>query len=128
MLHRIFHTTRFTRRVDAAGYVQFRQWRIYSEYGLAAHQVAVWLYGDTLTLVFDDTALAQYRVRYQPDAKHLRTVMEPQLFDTIYRSAQLALWTFRDDEWLKVLPVHRALRQRQPAVRAWQLPFPRFVA
>lgn len=128
VLQRIFHTTRFPRRVDASGYVQFRQWRIYSEYGLAAHHVAVWLYGDTLTIVFDDTALAQYRVRYQPDAKQLRTVTEPQLFDTIYRSAQLALWTFGDDEWLKVLPVRRALRQRQPAVRAWQLPFPRFVA
>ena len=93
VLHRIFHTTRFTHRVDAHGDVQFRQWRICSEYGLAVHQVAVWLYGDTLTLVVDDTALAQYRVSYQPNALHLRTVTEPQLFDTIYRSAQLAPWT-----------------------------------
>jgi transposase InsO family protein len=108
VLHRIFHTTRFHRRVDAQGYVQFRQWRVYGEYGLAGQVAAVWLYADTLTIVFEDTTLAQYRVSYQPDALHLRTVTEPQLFETIYRSAQLELWSLSDDQWLKVLHVPRA--------------------
>ncbi len=91
-LHQIFYTTRFMRRVDQHGYVHFRQWRIYGEYGIARQRAVVWLYGETLTVVFNDTPLAQYRVTYQPDLVHLRTVQEPHLFDTIYRSAPRVLW------------------------------------
>ena len=39
---------------------------------------AVWLYGETLTIEFADEPLARYRVRYQPDKKHLRAIEEPQ--------------------------------------------------
>ena len=59
VLHRIFHTTRFRRHLDTLGYLRFRHWRIYAEYGLAGQTAVLWLYGDTLTIVFDDTALAQ---------------------------------------------------------------------
>jgi transposase InsO family protein len=115
-LHRIFYTTRFTRRVDTHGYVQFRQWRIYGEYGVAGQRTVIWLYGETLTVVFNDTPLAQYRVTYQPDLVHLRTVTDPQLFDTIYRSAQLLLWDVHEDTWLKVvrLPGRAMPPKRQP--------------
>jgi hypothetical protein len=124
VLHRIFHTTRFRRQLDTLGYLRFRHWRIYAEYGLAGQVALVWLYGDTLTVVFDDTALAQYRVSYQPDAKHLRTVMEPQLFATIYQSTQLPLWTLSEDEWLKVLRIPRVPYRRQRTPLAWQPPLP----
>ncbi len=118
VLHRIFHTTRFTRQVDAAGYVQVRHWRIYGEYGLAGQVVVVWLYHETLTVTYGDMPLAQYRVSYQPDAKHLRAVAEPQLFDTIYHSSQLPLWALDDAQWLKAIrvpPPQRHRRSRSPA-------------
>jgi hypothetical protein len=55
-------------------------------------------------VAFDTTPRAQYRVSYQPDLKHLRTIDEPQLFVTPYASPQLALWALGDDAWLKVVP------------------------
>lgn len=63
----------------------------------------MWLYGETLTIEFADEPLARYRVRYQPDKKHLRAVEEPQVYETPFRLPQLALWELDDTEWLKVI-------------------------
>jgi len=102
-LHRLFYRTRFGRRLDRLGYLRFRHWRVYGEHGLARDHAAVWLYGETLTIEFADEPLAQYRVRYQSDKMHLRAVEEPKIFETAYRSPQLALWALNDTEWLKVI-------------------------
>ncbi|MCC6626974.1 MAG: helix-turn-helix domain-containing protein [Chloroflexi bacterium] len=102
-LHRVFCSTRFGRRLDRAGYVRFRHWRIYGEQGLMGASAAVWLYGEHLTLEFAEEPLAQYTVTYQPDGRHLRTVAEPRLFDTPFRSPQAPLWELSDAEWLKAL-------------------------
>ncbi len=63
----------------------------------------MWLYGETLTIEFADELLAQYRVRYEPDKKHLRGVTEPRLFETPFQSPQLPLWELSDEHWLKVV-------------------------
>ena len=102
-LHRLFYRTRFGRKLDRMGYARFRHWRVYGERGLARERAAVWLYGETLTLEYADEPLAQYRLRYQPDKAHLLTVEAPLLFETPYRSPQLALWELSDGEWLKVI-------------------------
>jgi len=102
-LHRIFHRTRFSRVIDRLGYLRFRHWRVYGERGLAEEQVGVWLYETTLTVEFGDEVLAQYRVAYQPDKRHLVGVDEPRLFATPHRSPQPPLWPLGDGEWLKVL-------------------------
>jgi hypothetical protein len=65
-LHRTFYTTRFGRRLDRHGYVRFRNWRMYGEPGLPGQAAVVWLYGETLTVTFHDTPLAQYRVQAPP--------------------------------------------------------------
>lgn len=116
-LYRVFCTTRFGRRLDKAGYMRFRHWRIYGEQGLPRAQVAVWLYGEHLTVEFTDEVLAQYTVTYQPDGRQLRTVEEPILFDTPYRSPQLPLWPLTDEEWLKALRLApaQARRRQRPA-------------
>lgn len=49
-----------SRTLDALGYVRFRHDRLYSESGLARRRVAVWLYGEQITVTFDETLLAQY--------------------------------------------------------------------
>jgi len=60
------------------------------------------LYGETLLLEFSDESLAQYRVSYEPDRRHLRDVVPRQLFEAQYHSPQLPLWELGDGDWLKV--------------------------
>lgn len=107
-LQLVFHATRFTRRLDASGYVRFRYWRLYAEPGLARRPVAVWLHKEELTIVVDATELAHYTVEYAPDGKQFRDVTHPQVYDTQYRSLQLPLWQFGDTEWLKILHLPRS--------------------
>ncbi len=113
-LHRVFYATRFGRTVDRLGYVRFRHWRVYGERGAAGERAAVWLYGEHLTVEFADEPLAQYRVTYQPDKRHLKTVTDPHLFETPHHSSQLPLWRLGDGEWLTVLrlPAYAPRRAR----------------
>jgi hypothetical protein len=90
-LDRIFYATRFGRRLDRAGYVRFRHWRLYGEQGLSGKRAAVWLYKETLTVEFAEEPLSQFAVEYQPDKTHLRDVIHPQRFETRFGSPQLAL-------------------------------------
>ena len=121
-LHRAFYATRFGRVVDAQGYVRFRHWRVYGEQGLRGERVAVWLYAERLTVAFADEPLAQYDVAYQPDKRHLKTVTEPRLFATPFRSPQFPLWAWDDDEWLKVLRVPKYAPRKALASRHIQAP------
>ncbi len=102
-LQRVFYATRSGRTLDQAGYVRFRRWRLYAERGLRGEAVAVWLYGERLTLAFSDEPLAQYTVTYQPDKRHLKAVTEARRFETPHRSPQPPLWEWGDGEWLTVL-------------------------
>ena len=102
-LPRVFYSTRFGRTLDRAGFARFRRWRIYAERGLAGEPVAVWLYAEHLTLVGKDEPLAQYRVTYQPNKRHLKAVTEAHRYETPHRSPQPSLWAWGDDEWLRVL-------------------------
>ena len=101
-LRRLF-SLRFTRRLDQLGYVRFRHWRIYGERGLAGEHGAVWLYGENLTVHFAEEPLAQYKVAYERDQKRLKTVTEPRLFETQFKSPQLALWELGPEDWHLVL-------------------------
>ena len=80
----------------------------------------MWLYGEHLTLEYRDEVLSRFTVNYQPDGRRLRTVEVPQVFETAYRSPQLALWPLDDDQWRKALPVAPShLRRRiKPAANA----------
>lgn len=122
-LHYAFYATRFGRRLDKTGYVRFRHYRVYAEPGLERRRVAVWLYKEQLSIEFNETLLVQYTVTYQPDHKHFRSIADPHIYETQYRSPQLPLWQFGDDEWLKVLRLpllkvrkqhrrHMAIQQR----------------
>ena len=122
-LQRVLYATRFLRRLDASGYVGFRHWRLYSEPGLARRAAVIWLYKEHLTISFKTTELAHYTVEYAPDAKQLRDVTNAQVYTTQYRSPQLSLWQFGDDEWLKILrlPGHIRRKQSRPPVVQGQL-------
>ncbi len=85
-LHRIFYATRFLRRLDRLGYVHFRRWKLYGEETLARHPAVIWLHGDALTVEYEETPLAQYTVRYQPDKKHFKAIPDAKGFETPYLS------------------------------------------
>jgi hypothetical protein len=102
-LDRIFYATRFGRRLDRAGYVRFRHWRLYGEEGLSGRRAAVWLFKETLTVEYAEEALSQFAVVYQLDKQHLRAVTRPQRFETRYRSPQLPLWAEGEVEWRLVI-------------------------
>jgi hypothetical protein len=92
-LHRIFYKTRHLRRLNKAGFLKFRHWRPYAEYGLAKRQVAIWLSEEHLTVEWASAPLAQYRVEYQPNKKDFRQVTPTRLFETPYQSPQFSLWS-----------------------------------
>lgn len=119
----VFYSTRFQRRLNRFGYVQFRSWRIYAEEGLANHAVTLWLYRDHLTISYDDLVVAQYQVRYQPDQHHFTQITDPALYPTPHQSPQMTFWERQAGWWnlaqrLALLPIRRI---RQP-VGGEQLP------
>ena len=62
-------------------------------------------------------------MEYAPDARQLRDVTDAQVYTTQYRSSQLSLWQFDDDEWLRILrlPGHSRKKQSRPPMVQAQL-------
>ncbi len=86
-LDRLFRV-RAHRRVDGAGFVRDRRWRLYGERGLAGAEAAVWVLGATLRLAYATETLAQDTVADEPDERHLRRVTAPRPFATPHPSPQ----------------------------------------
>ena len=114
-LHRIFYAMRFLRRLNRLGYVHFRRWKLYGEMALARQPAVIWLHGDALTVEYEETPLAQYTVRYQPDHKHFKGVPETKRFETPYLSPQGRLWELDETIWhlAKRLPDYAPRRRRR---------------
>ncbi|HEX5502182.1 MAG TPA: hypothetical protein VFW96_06140 [Thermomicrobiales bacterium] len=57
--------------------------------------------------------LAQYRVAYAPDDRHIRDITDPRLFETRYPSPQPFLGNLAALEWLPALrlPPYQARRK-----------------
>jgi hypothetical protein len=73
----------------------------------------IWLHSDVLTVEYQETPLAQYTVRYQPDKKLFKAIPDARRFETPYSSLQGRLWELDETMW------HRALRlpDYAPAMR-----------
>jgi len=106
-LDRLFRL-RALRRVNAAGSVRFRHWRLYAERGLAGERAAVWIHGETLTVEHETETLAQYRVALEADARGLRAVSEPRFFPTEHRSPQPFLAPLEETAWHPARPLSAA--------------------
>jgi len=117
-LDRVFYATRFGRRLDRAGYVRFRHWRLYGEFGLARTRAAVWLYKETLTIEFAEEPLSQFAVAYQPDKRHFRQITDPRRFETRFQSRQQPLWPEGEIEWHLVRRLAEYARRRRPGKTA----------
>jgi len=114
-LDRLFRL-RSHRVFDHGGYLRYKRWRIYGERGLAGRTGAVWLFGEVLTVAFEDDTLAQYRVNYEPDERHIKALYDTRLFETRYPSPQPFLWDLGDIEWHTFMRLrgYRARRAHTP--------------
>lgn len=95
---------------------------MYGEEGLSGERTSVWLSEDTLAVEYADETLAIYKIKYQPDHKHLIDVAEPQLFQTPHHSQQLHLWELGDDEWLKMFRLPDYAPRRKSIADGEQVP------
>jgi hypothetical protein len=100
VLDRILFATRYTRHLDTHGLLRFQNWKLYAERGLPKAPVTVWVYGGSLKVEYQAVTLATYTVEVEDDHRHLRTVSNPRLVETPFRSPQLTLWTLSLDEWV----------------------------
>jgi len=84
----------------------------------------IWLHGDALTVEYQETPLAQYTVRYQPDKKHFNAVPEARRFETPYRSLQGRLWELDETLWhlAKRLPEYAPRKKQRKKPMPLQLP------
>jgi putative transposase len=123
-LHRIFYATRFLRRLNRLGYVHFRRWKLYGEEALARHPAVIWLHGDVLTVEYEETPLAQYTVRYQPDKKHFKAIPQAKRFEIPYRSPQGWLSELDESMWslAKRLPDYAPRKRGRKKSVPLQLP------
>jgi transposase len=112
-LDRLFRL-RALRRINAAGSVRFRHWRLYAERGLAGARTAVWVHGETLTLEFETETLAQYPVTLEANGVGLREVGAPRFFPTDHGSPQPFLPDLEETGWqpARRLAPYRPRRQR----------------
>jgi putative transposase len=98
-LHRIFYATRGS-RADSIDWDMsiFADGNSMGKRRWLAIPLSCGLHGDALTVEYQETPLAQYTVRYQPDKKHFKEVPEARRFETPYRSLQGRLWEpYRND-------------------------------
>jgi hypothetical protein len=118
-LDRLFRV-RAHRRVDAGGYIRFRDWRLYGERGLSGAEAAVWLLGNDLTVEHATDTLARYQVAFEPDGRHIRDVTDPRPFETRYPSPQPFLDTLAMVAWCPTLRLPRYAPRRKRAPGASQ--------
>jgi len=105
-LAQLFAPLRYERRLDRAGYVQFRRWRVYGNRALAQNAAQVWLSDETLTVGSSEEPLAYYTVKVNRRGE-LTAVTEPRLLPSRYQARQPRLWPWapNSDAWRLALRV-----------------------
>jgi transposase len=114
VLSRALYATQFTRQIDTHGYIRFKHWKLYGEYGLAGEEVSVWEYEGTLKVEHQATTLSLYSVRLSSDQKQISEVKNARRLETHFRSPQLDLWRLSDTEWLLALRRPEPIPHKKP--------------
>lgn len=60
----------------------------------------MWVSDGSLKIEYQAVTLATYTVEVEDDHRHLRTVSNPRLVETPFRSPQLTLWNLDPDDWV----------------------------
>jgi hypothetical protein len=87
---------------------------LYREETLARHPAVIWLHSDALTVEYQETPLAQYTVRYQPDKKHFKAKPVARRLKTSYRSLQGRLWELDETLWHLASRLPDYARRKRP--------------
>ena len=102
-LQQVFRQLQYARTVNQYGMVSIQRFYIYAERGLAKQRVTIWIYQNRLNIAYQHTLLARYTCALQRSQKQLRSVTEPQIYETPFASPQQELFVLDDAQWLKVL-------------------------
>jgi len=81
---------------------------------LAGERGAVWLFGEVLTVAYDEEPLAQYQVRYARESHRIAALTHERIYPPRYPSPQPYLWALDELEWHTVIPLppYQARRAR----------------
>lgn len=114
VLSRALYVTPFTHQIDRRGYVRFKHWRFYGEYGLAGEDVSVWVYENTLKVEHQVTALALYDLVLEKKTEEIADVKNSRRLETHFHRSQLDLLRLSDTEWLLALRRPGPVTRREP--------------
>jgi hypothetical protein len=107
----------FPRTTNRYGCVTLHSYHFYIEEGIPKSQVLLWVYGEQLRAVLDNVVLAEYRCRYDGQARKVTDIHTGTFYTTRFTSPQEALIPLNPQEFLVVYrpqaPRRRAL-QRVP--------------
>ena len=105
-LDRAFFSERFSRVLDALGYVVWRRWKVYGEEGLAGREAALWLREKTLIVEHGGEPLSRYEVEFTAGTGKPRALSRAVLFETATTLPQPRLFgldSLGSEGWLKAL-------------------------
>jgi len=110
-LDRLFRL-RSERVFDHGGYLRYKRWRIYGDQGMRGRRGEIWLFGELLTVAYDEDAVAQYQVEYGPRTRQIAALTAGEQYATARSSPQPYLWDLSDLEWHRVqrLPPYQPRR------------------
>jgi hypothetical protein len=116
-----FAYTFFPRTTNRYGCVTLHRYHFYVEEGLPKTPIFLWIYGEQLRAVFDNVVLAEYRCRYDGQAREVADIREGQFYATRFASLQEALIPWTPQESLVVYRARSRRRRTLPASPAGQL-------
>lgn len=116
-LDRAFFSERFSRVLDALGYVVWRRWRVYGEEGLAGGKAALWLREKTLTVEHAGEPISRYEVEFAAGTGKPQSLSRPVLFETTIALSQPKLFgldSLGEGGWLKTMRLEDYATRRSP--------------
>jgi hypothetical protein len=111
----------FPRTTNRYSCVTVHRYHFYVEEGLPKTQIFLWIYGEQWRAVFDNVVLAEYRCRYDGQAREVADIREGQFYATHFASPQGALIPCTPQESLVVYRARSLRRRTLPASPAGQL-------
>jgi hypothetical protein len=81
---------------------------------------AAWLFGEVLTVAYEEEPLAQYQVKYALESLQIAAVSEARIYPLRFPLPHLCLWILNDREWHEVMPLPPYVARRHHDERAEQ--------
>jgi hypothetical protein len=106
----------FPRTTNRYGCVTLHSYHFYIEAGIPKTRVLLWVYGEVLRAVLDNVVLAEYRCRYEGQARKVTDIHAGTFYVTRFASLQEALIPLKPQE---SLVLYRPRTPRRRARQRW---------